>query len=96
MGTQRTFAGLAWSQKGKVIRREQFLAEMDGVIPWKQLLALTAPYYPKAGQGRQPLGLEKMLRIYFPAAVVQLVGSPGRGRHLRQRVDAAVRPRRVA
>jgi len=65
MGTQRTFAGLAWSQKGKVTRREQFLAEMDGVIPWAQLIALIAPYYPKAGQGRQPLGLEKMLRIYF-------------------------------
>src|SRR6266705_3972681 len=65
MSTQRTFAGLAWSQKGKVTRREQFLAEMDRVIPWKQLLAVIAPYYPKAGQGRQPLGLEKMLRIYF-------------------------------
>ena len=23
-----------------------------------------APHYPKAGNGRQPLGLEKMLRIY--------------------------------
>ncbi len=65
MSTQRTFAGLAWSQKGKVTRREQFLTEMDRVIPWKQLLAVIAPYYPKAGQGRQPLGLEKMLRIYF-------------------------------
>src|SRR6266567_945950 len=65
MSTQRTFAGLAWSQKGKVTRREQFLAEMDRVIPWKQLLAVLEPCYPKAGQGRQPLGLEKMLRIYF-------------------------------
>lgn len=65
MGTQRTFAGLAWSQKGKVTRREQFLAEMDRVIPWQPLLALIEPHYPKAGKGRQPLGLEKMLRIYF-------------------------------
>lgn len=65
MSTQRTFAGLAWSQKGKVTRREQFLAEMDRVIPWPQLRALIEPYYPKAGKGRQPLGLEKMLRIYF-------------------------------
>src|SRR5260370_19269911 len=65
MSTQRTFAGLAWSQKGKVTRREQFLAEMDRVIPWKQLLAVIEPHYPKAGQGRQPLGPEKMLRIYF-------------------------------
>jgi IS5 family transposase len=65
MGEQRTFAGMAWSQKGKVTRREQFLAEMDAVIPWSRLLALIAPYYPKAGRGRQPLGLQKMLRIYF-------------------------------
>ena len=65
MGEQRTFAGIAWSRKGKVTRREQFLAEMDAVIPWDQLLALIEPYYPKAGRGRQPLGLEKMLRIYF-------------------------------
>jgi transposase, IS5 family len=65
MAEQRTFAGIAWSQKGKVTRREQFLAEMDAVIPWSRLLALIEPYYPKAGRGRQPLGLEKMLRIYF-------------------------------
>src|SRR5262244_2584961 len=65
MGEQRTFAEIAWSQKGKVTRREQFLAEMDAPIPWAQLLARIEPYYPKAGRGRQPLGLEKMLRIYF-------------------------------
>ena len=65
MGNQRTFAALAWQGKGKVTRRERFLAEMDAVIPWRRLLALIEPHYPKAGNGRQPLGLEKMLRIYF-------------------------------
>ena len=65
MSEQRTFASVAWSQKGKVTRRERFLAEMDAVIPWGRLIALIEPHYPKAGQGRQPLGLEKMLRIYF-------------------------------
>jgi IS5 family transposase len=65
MSEQRTFASLAWQAKGKVTRREQFLAEMDAVIPWARLLALIEPRYPKAGNGRQPLGLEKMLRIYF-------------------------------
>src|SRR5580698_4960287 len=65
MGNQRTFASLAWNGKGKVTRRERFLAEMDAVIPWPRLLRLIEPHYPKAGQGRQPLGLEKMLRIYF-------------------------------
>ena len=65
MGRQRTFASMAWNTKGKVTRREQFLAEMDAVIPWARLLRLIEPYYPKAGDGRQPLGLEKMLRVYF-------------------------------
>ncbi len=65
MGDQRTFASVAWSQKGKVTRRERFLAEMDTVIPWDRLITLIEPHYPKAGNGRQPLGLEKMLRISF-------------------------------
>src|SRR2546428_12769123 len=65
MGEQRTFASVAWTQKGKGTRREQFLAEMDAVIPWARLRGLIEPHYPKAGNGRQPLGLEKMLRIYF-------------------------------
>lgn len=65
MAEQRTFAGLAWSCKGKVTRRERFLAEMNAVIPWERLVRLIEPHYPKAGRGRQPLGLEKMLRIYF-------------------------------
>lgn len=38
---------------------------MDAVIPWARLIGLIEPHYPKAGRGRQPLGLEKMLRIYF-------------------------------
>ncbi len=65
MAKQRTFAGLAWSTKGKVTRRERFLGEMDAVIPWERLQALIEPHYPKVGKGRHPLGLEKMLRIYF-------------------------------
>ncbi|HTN72420.1 MAG TPA: IS5/IS1182 family transposase, partial [Methylomirabilota bacterium] len=59
---QTTFASLAWSSKGKVTRRERFLAEMDAVIPWSRLVGLIEPHYPKAGQGTQPLPLERMLR----------------------------------
>lgn len=65
MAKQQTFAGLAWKNKGKTTRREQFLSEMNQIIPWKVLIGLIEPYYPKAGRGRQPLGLEKMLRIYL-------------------------------
>lgn len=64
MGAQRTFAGLAWTDKKKVTRREQFLAEMNTVIPWAELGALVAPHYPTAGQGRRPMPLELMLRVY--------------------------------
>ncbi len=65
MADQRSFAGIAWTTKGKQTRRERFLAEMDAVIPWKRLICLIEPHYPKPGRGRPPLGLEKMLRIYF-------------------------------
>ena len=44
---------------------QEAIAEMNAVIPWATLLALIEPHYPKAGRGRQPLGLEKQLRIYF-------------------------------
>jgi IS5 family transposase len=65
MSDQRTFASVAWTRKGKVTRRERFLAEMDGVIPWERLIALIKPHYPRAGRGRRPHDLERMLRIYF-------------------------------
>jgi IS5 family transposase len=65
MSQQRTFASEAWSRKGKVTRRERFLAEMDAVIPWPRLVGLIEPHYPKAGAGRRPHDLERMLRIYF-------------------------------
>jgi len=66
MGEQRTLAGEVWARKKKVTRREQFLAEMNHVIPWAPLVALIAPYYPTAGRrGRPPMPLERMLRIYF-------------------------------
>lgn len=62
---QTTFASAAWSMKGKTTRRERFLAEMNAVMPWAKLVALIEPHYPKAGNGRQPMPLERMLRVYF-------------------------------
>jgi len=62
---QTTFASAAWDRKGKVTRRERFLAEMDAVIPWTPILELIEPHYPKAGNGTQPLPMNQMLRIYF-------------------------------
>ena len=49
----------------KKTRRAEFLEEMELVVPWAELVALVEPHYPKAGNGRRPVGLERMLRIYF-------------------------------
>jgi transposase, IS5 family len=34
-------------------------------VPWAELGALIEPHYPRAGSGRPPVGVERMLRIYF-------------------------------
>jgi len=60
-----SFASLAYENKKKKTRREQFLEEMNQVIPWGELIKIIEKYYPKAGNGRQPMPLERMLRIYF-------------------------------
>ena len=67
MSKQPVFPSLKHAMKTKRTRREQFLAEMDAVVPWGRLLALIEPHYPKTGPkgGRPPMPLETMLRIYF-------------------------------
>lgn len=62
---QATFASLAFAHKKKPTRRELFLAEMDQVVPWERLMKRIERYYPKAGNGRAPMPLQTMLRIYF-------------------------------
>src|SRR6201984_3133236 len=49
----------------KKTRREKFLEEMELVMPWAELEALIEPHYPREGNGRPPVGLRVMLRIYF-------------------------------
>jgi len=51
----------------KTTKRDVFLAEMDKVVPWAALCAVIEPVYPKVGDagGRPPIGLERMLRMYF-------------------------------
>lgn len=62
---QMTLSAGGFDRYTKTTRRAAFLAEMNRVVPWKQLCALIEPVYPKAGNGRPPVGLERMLRIYF-------------------------------
>lgn len=67
MPKQPAFPSLTHVLKKKRTRREQFLTEMNAVVPWTRLLALIEPHYPKAGSkgGRPPLPVETMLRVYF-------------------------------
>ena len=63
MDSPSTFAELEYSQKKKTTRREQFLARMDALIPWEELEAEIAPFYPRRGQGRRPYPLAVRLRV---------------------------------
>ncbi len=45
-------------------KRGVFLATMEEIVPWR-LCAVVGPHHPKAGDGRPPIGLERMLRMYF-------------------------------
>ena len=65
MTRQTSFAQAEFATKKKTTRRERFLARMEEVIPWAKLLAVIEPHYPKGERGRPPVGLERMLRIYF-------------------------------
>ncbi|HUD54806.1 MAG TPA: IS5/IS1182 family transposase, partial [Terracidiphilus sp.] len=63
---QQTLASQAsFAKYGRKSKRELFLDQMKQVVPWSELLALVEPFYPKAGNGRQPVGLGIMLRTYF-------------------------------
>jgi len=51
----------------KRTKRERFLGEMEKVVPWKALLELIEPHYPKTSSkgGRPPYPLATMLRIHL-------------------------------
>lgn len=65
MKQQSLAAQAVFEKYGRKSRRELFLDEMERVVPWPALEALVEPHYPKAGNGRQPVGLQIMLRTYF-------------------------------
>ena len=67
---QQTLAAMADQGAGferyrRATRRDVFLATMNEIVPWTALCEVIEPHYPKAGNGRPPVGLERMLRIYF-------------------------------
>ena len=63
---QQTLVDEGFERYRKRTRREQFLDEMDKIVPWKGLCEVIEPFYPKPeGAGRPPIGLQRMLRIHF-------------------------------
>jgi IS5 family transposase len=58
--SQLSFGDAEYAGKRKQTRREVFLQEMELVVPWKALLSLIEPYYPKGARGRPPYPLETM------------------------------------
>ena len=65
MQRQCSFSQAEYAGKKKQTRRDKFLAEMEQVVPWARLVNRLRPFYPKGERGRPPVGLERMLRIYF-------------------------------
>jgi transposase, IS5 family len=64
--SQISFAQAEYGKKKKRTRREVFLEKMEQVVPWASLMEVIEPHYPKGGKrGRPPIGLERMLRMYF-------------------------------
>ncbi|WP_153116846.1 IS5 family transposase [Rhodocyclus tenuis] len=61
---QTTFSELEYAAKKRQTRRDRFLAEIEALTPWPELLAALTPFYPKGERGRPPIGLERMLRLY--------------------------------
>ncbi|WP_122741180.1 IS5 family transposase, partial [Pseudomonas viridiflava] len=62
---QMTFADAEYAGKRKQTRKERFLIEMDQVVPWKGLINLIEPHYPKGEGGRPAYPLIAVLRIHL-------------------------------
>ncbi len=62
---QMTFADAEYAGKRKQTRKELFLIEMDRVVPWKGLIALIEPHYPKGEGGRPAYPLMAMMRVHL-------------------------------
>ena len=61
-------AGCAGRQRahldyGRATRQAAFLAKMETLVPWAEACALIALHYPKRGNGRQPVGMERTPRF---------------------------------
>ena len=68
---QETFTDVEYSCRKKKTKREEFLDIMNEIIPWEEWVEFVRPYYPNGKRGRPTKGIEKMLRMYPVADLVQ-------------------------
>lgn len=61
-----TLSGTGFGRYGKTTRQAAFLAKVEQMAPWADLCVLIEQVYPARDNGRPPVELERMLRIYFP------------------------------
>ncbi len=76
---QMSFADAEYADKRKQTRRERFLIEMDQVVPWKGLIALVEPNYPKGEGGPSRVSVDGHVAGSFDTKLVRLQRS-GDGR----------------
>lgn len=62
---QDSFSDAGFEKFRKKTRKEQFLDEMESIIPWKELTEAIEPFYPKPEGAGRPIGIERMLRIHL-------------------------------
>lgn len=63
---RQTFSDMEYSKRYRRTRKDEFLEQMEEIIPWDEWVAVIEPfYYPDRRRGRKPLGIEKMLRMYL-------------------------------
>ena len=65
MERQTTFADIQSAGRRRATKRDLFLREMDEAIPWAALVEIVKPHYYPGKRGRRPVGIERMLRMYF-------------------------------
>ena len=70
MPKQPTFPGLRDAMNKKQTQRELFLAEMDAVVPWRRLMSLIAPHYPKVRSGSVCLNRFRAFLRWFSALIM--------------------------
>jgi IS5 family transposase len=68
-------ADLGLNLSRKKTRKREFLEEMTRVVPWKGLMALIEPHYPKGKAGRPQTWLDVMLRVHLLQQWLGLRGS---------------------